>query len=130
ERILLHELGAYRPDLLDRPRLVVGTKADVAHADWNGRRVSAVTGEGLADLTGALAQLVAEARAAEPAAEGFVIHRPAAEGVTVERIADGEFRVRGRAAERAVALSDLTNREALAYADARLKRLGVDRALA
>jgi len=38
--------------------------------------------------------------------------------------------VHGRAAERAVALSDLTNREALAYADARLKRLGVDRALA
>jgi GTPase len=132
ERVLVHELGAYRPDLLDRPRLVVGTKADVAQdqAGWHGRRISAVTGQGLADLTGALAQLVAEARDAEPEPEGFVIHRPAPEGVTVERIADGEFRVRGRAAERAVALSDLTNREALAYADARLKRLGVDRALA
>jgi GTP-binding protein len=132
ERVLVHELGAYRPDLLDRPRLVVGTKADVAqdHADWHGRRISAVTGAGLADLTGALAQLVAEARDAEPEPEGFLIHRPTPEGVTVERIADGEFRVRGRAAERAVALSDLTNRDALAYADARLKRLGVDRALA
>jgi GTP-binding protein len=132
ERVLVHELGAYRPDLLDRRRLVVGTKADVAqdHADWHGRRISAVTGAGLADLTGALAQLVAEARDAEPEPEGFLIHRPTPEGVTVERIADGEFRVRGRAAERAVALSDLTNRDALAYADARLKRLGVDRALA
>nr|MBA3606621.1 GTPase ObgE [Acidimicrobiia bacterium] len=29
ERILLRELGEYRPELLDRPRLVVGTKADV-----------------------------------------------------------------------------------------------------
>jgi GTPase len=68
ERVLVHELGAYRPDLLDRRRLVVGTKADVAqdHADWHGRRISAVTGAGLADLTGALAQLVAEARNAEP----------------------------------------------------------------
>src|SRR5215208_3963703 len=28
-RILLDELGRYRPDLLDRPRLVVGSKADV-----------------------------------------------------------------------------------------------------
>jgi GTP-binding protein len=132
ERVLLRELGAYRPDLLERPRLVVGTKADVAgdQTDWTGRRISAVTGEGLADLTGALAQLVAEARAVEPVTEGFVIHRPAPEGVTVERTGDGEFRVHGRAAERAVALSDLTNREALAYADARLKRLGVDRALA
>ncbi|HKA04343.1 MAG TPA: GTPase ObgE [Acidimicrobiales bacterium] len=130
ERILLHELGAYRPDLLERPRVVVGTKADIAQFDWPGRRVSAVTGEGLAELTGTLADLVAQARDTEPVAEGFVIHRPAPEGVTIERIADGEFRVRGRAAERAVALSDLTNRDALAYADDRLKRLGVDRALA
>ncbi len=130
ERILLHELGAYRPDLLERPRLVVGTKADVAQFDGPSRRISAVTGEGLAELTGTLAALVTEARAAEPVAEGFVIHRPVPEGVTVERVADGEFRVHGRAAERAVALSDLTNRDALAYADDRLKRLGVDRALA
>ena len=32
ERILLDELGAYRPELLERPRLVVGTKADVGPA--------------------------------------------------------------------------------------------------
>ena len=30
ERILLRELAAYRPELLERPRLTVGTKADVA----------------------------------------------------------------------------------------------------
>ena len=36
----------------------------------------------------------------------------------------------GRSAERAVALSDLTNLEALDYAQARLKKLGVDKALA
>src|SRR3954471_1249423 len=29
-RILLEELGRYRPELLERPRLIVGTKADVA----------------------------------------------------------------------------------------------------
>src|SRR2546423_2307530 len=29
-RVLLDELGRYRPDLLERPRLVVGSKADVA----------------------------------------------------------------------------------------------------
>ena len=32
ERVLLHELESYRPELLERPRLVVGTKADVAGA--------------------------------------------------------------------------------------------------
>ena len=36
----------------------------------------------------------------------------------------------GRQPERAVALSDVTNPDALAYVQQRLKRLGVDRALA
>ena len=47
----------------------------------------------------------------------------------IERDDDGSFRVLGRQAERAVALSDLTNLEALDYAHARLKKLGVDKAL-
>ncbi len=77
-----------------------------------------------------MASLVHEARDAEPLAEGLVIHRPVPEGVRVEREAEGVYRVVGRAAERAVALSDLTNAEALAYVDHRLKRLGVGKALA
>jgi GTP-binding protein len=129
EAVLLRELRAYRPDLLERPRLTVGTKADVAVEPWDGPRVSAVTGEGLHELTHATADLVNAARREEPAEQSFVIHRPAPEGITVERVGENEFRVHGRAALRAVALSDITNREALAYADARLKKLGVDRAL-
>jgi GTP-binding protein len=130
EAILRRELEAYRPDLLDRPRLVVGTKADVAAEPWDGARISAVTGTGLAELTGALGDLVRQARAEVPEADAaFVIHRPVPEGVTVERLGDGEYRVHGRAALRAVALSDITNNDALAYADARLKKLGVDKAL-
>jgi GTP-binding protein len=131
EAILHRELEAYRPDLLDRPRLVVGTKADVATEPWEGARISAVTGTGLVELTGALGDLVHQARAEVPEADAaFVIHRPVPEGVTVERLGDGEYRVHGRAALRAVALSDITNTDALAYADARLKKLGVDKALA
>jgi len=131
EAILRRELGAYRPDLLERPTLVVGTKADVAVEPWDGMRVSAVTGAGLPELTGALGDLVRQARAETPDAEAsFVIHRPVPEGVTIERLGDGEFRVHGRAALRAVALSDITNTDALAYADNRLQKLGVDKALA
>src|SRR5829696_118628 len=33
ERVLLRELGEYRPELLERPRAVVGTKADIVHPD-------------------------------------------------------------------------------------------------
>ena len=42
---------------------------------------------------------------------------------------DGSFRTSGRQAERAVALSDITNPDALAYAQHRLDRLGVPKAL-
>src|SRR5436305_3047650 len=134
ERVLLDELARYRPELAQRRRVVVGSKADVATLDWDwdGPRISAATGEGVAELTGRLATLVAEAReeAATAGTRTFVIHRPEPEGVRIDRADDGAFVVRGRPAERAVALSDLTNAEALAYVQHRLKSLGVDRALA
>ena len=131
ERVLLRELGNYRPELLERPRVVVGSKADaVPDTDWKGERISAATGEGLQPLLGRLATVVGEARQQAPRTDGFVIHRPEPEGVSVERGDDGAFVVRGRPAERAVAVSDLTNADALAYVQNRLKRLGVDRALA
>ena len=53
-----------------------------------------------------------------------------AEGYRIEREDSGAFHVLGRQAERAVALSDLTNVEALDEAHRRLKAMGVDKALA
>ncbi len=136
EEILLAELGAHQPDLLVRPRIVVGSKADAAagassSATWDGRRLSALTGEGIAELVGSLATMVSDARAAaaEATRDAVVVHRPAPEGVVVERSLDGAFVVLGRPALRAVALSDLGNATALDYAQGRLRRLGVDKAL-
>jgi GTP-binding protein len=132
ERVLRAELGQYRPELLERASIVVGSRADLAGADsaFDGLRVSAVTGEGLPVLVGRMADAVRAARASTPAPEAFVVHRPVAEGFRIERLDSGGFRVVGRQAERAVALSDLTNPEAMDYAQRRLKSLGVDRALA
>lgn len=131
---MLAELERYRPELLERPRLVVGSKADVADPDlaagFDGMRISAVTREGLDELLGRLATRVAEARAIEPEPESFVVHRPQGEGFAVEREDDGGWRVVGREAERAVAMADLTNVEAAAYVQQRLRRMGVERALA
>jgi len=152
-RVLVEELGRYQPDLLDRPRLVVGSKADMVAADdlppTAGPEVfdrdaapddvpfrpdlviSSVTGQGITALVGRLATLVGEVRTAEPEADGtIVIHRPLPEGFTVERVGEGEYAVVGRVAERAVALNDTTTDEAADYLQDRLKRLGVDRALA
>ena len=132
EAVLLDELGRYRPELLERPRIVVGTKADVATAEAvDGMlEVSAVTRKGLDELLGRIGTLVTGARADEPVPEPFVVLRPAEEGFTVERDEDGAWRVSGRTAERVVAMADLTNIEALEYVQQRLRKMGVERALA
>ncbi len=103
ERILLDELGRYRPELLDRPRLVVGTKADVAD------RPDAASSTALAHLgrhprrarrvpRPARRRWSTRRAAAEPEPEPFVVLRPAEEGFSVVRDDDGAWRVLGPAA--------------------------------
>lgn len=136
-RVLLGELARYQPQLVDRPRVVVGSRADLvpdAPAGPFDLAVSAVTGRGMADLLGRLAGMVTEDRRAEEAAAAgsaseVVIHRPAPEGVTVERLEPGVWRLGGRTAERAVGFSDMTDDGAMDEAIRRLRRLGVDRTL-
>ena len=152
-RVLIDELGRYRPELLDRPRLVVGSKADAAgiadvsdvaalfgsEADAGGVDesfqpnlvISAVTGLGISTLIGTLGTMVAATRAEEPEATGnIVIHRPLPEGFSVEKVDDGVYEVFGKVVERAVALNDVTTDEAADYIQDRLRKIGVDRALA
>ena len=78
-----------------------------------------------------LATMVDQVRTqtAVEATGAVVIHRPVPEGVSVQRVTQGHWRVLGRSAERAVAFSDLNDDGALAEAVKRLRRLGVDRAL-
>src|ERR1700678_2401115 len=64
--ILLRALGDYQADLLERPRVIVGSKGDVAAYEMDGvETISAITGEGLDPLVGQLAGLVTEARHSE-----------------------------------------------------------------
>ena len=146
--VLLGELGRYRPELLERPRLVVGSRADTAPGGSFGSgsmggsgstggagpvgRLSSATGEGVPEVLGELSRMVIEARTSEPVLEVPVVHRPmpSAQEVTVRRIDGRVWAVEGRAAARAVALSDLTDPGALAYAQDRLRSLGVERVLA
>ena len=138
-RVLLDELSRYRPELLERPRLVVGSKADLAPVGERAAGVtldlvlSSATGLGIDQLVRRLAALVDETRAHEPAvaADAIVVHhRPLSEGFEVERTGEASFVVTGKSAERAVALNDVTTDEAAAVVQARLRRIGVDRALA
>ena len=168
--VLLGELGRYEPGLLSRPRLVVGSKADLAEQPCAfpmvDLAVSAVTGERLHELVQRIAAVVAASRREQagtlrsagarlggpigaeplvpdplvpdplgpdpvvPGAGSVAVHRPEPEGVLVERAGTHAWRVVGREAQRAVNLSDLTDDAALVEAVRRLRRLGVDRALA
>ncbi len=146
--ILVDELRRYQPELLDRSRVVVGSKGDAVvdehghtvpagHVDAAGDAkdhielvISAITGAGLDALVGRLATLVTDARAAEEVRTStIVVYRPAPEGIEVHIAPDGSFEVLGRAALRAVALSDLTDDGAVDYVQTRLRKLGVERAL-
>ena len=116
-----HELGRYRPELLDRPRIVIGSRADLADeaelrsvADAveaatasrrrrRGRRPTATTSTsssrrspapGLPRAIGLMADAVRHVRAEEPEPEAFIVYRPVAEGIRVERADDGGFEVR------------------------------------
>lgn len=130
ERILLDELAQYRPELLLRPRLTVGTKADVAQFETDHPMISAVTHHGLDEFTGRLGTVIDAARVEEPVPDSYVVHRPDEEGFSVARDPDGAYRLEGRAAERVVAMADLTNTEALEYIHQRFRKMGVEKALA
>jgi GTP-binding protein len=131
ERVLLQELGSYRPDLLDRPRIVMGSRADMApDSDFEGDTVSSMTGAGIPPLIGALVQMVGAARQEEPEVETTTVHHPVSSEIELTRHDDGSWEVLGRSARRAISLSDLTNEEALEYAQMRLQQIGVNTTLA
>jgi GTP-binding protein len=139
------ELAAYG-GLEGRPRVVVLNKvdipdgkdlADLIRPDLEARgyrvfEVSAVAHLGLRELSYALAEIVAAARAARPVQEATrVVIRPKAvddAGFTVTA-EDGRYRVRGEKPERWVRQTDFSNDEAVGYLADRLARLGVEEEL-
>lgn len=141
--VIEEELRQYG-GLGDRPRVVVLNKvdipdgkdlADMVRPDLEARgyrvfEVSAVAHLGLKELSFALAEIVAKARAAKPKEEATrIVIRPKAvddTGFTVTREEDGLYRVRGEKPERWVRQTDFNNDEAVGYLADRLNRLGVE----
>jgi GTP-binding protein len=137
-------------DLLSRPRLVALNKVDVPEArelaDFvtdeltsRGYRVfeiSAVSHEGLRELTYALAAMVSEYRVTHEAIEpARIVITPKAvddSGFSVEPdpAEDGAFIVRGAKPERWVKQTQFDNDEAVGFLADRLARLGVEDQLA
>jgi len=143
--VVERELSAYG-GLEDRPRLVALNKVDVTEAhelaelvrpdlEARGLRVleiSAATHEGLRELTFAMAEVVAAARAAAPPPERTrLVLRPAAVDDSGFRVVreGARFLVLGAKPTRWVAQTDFSNDEAVGYLADRLARLGVEDAL-
>ena len=141
------ELTAYG-GLSDRPRVIVLNKIDVPEGKdlaeivrpdleargWPVFEVSAVSREGLRELTFALARIVSEHRALQPVREPTrIVLRPQAiddTGFSLEPQGDGSFVVHGAKPERWVRQTNFDNEEAVGYLADRLARLGVEEALA
>ncbi len=149
------ELAAHGAGLELLPELVVLTKRDLLPAEeveasvaaWRRRlgestlgvlAISSATGAGLDELRGALLGAVpstddaapARLAAGEPEFEAeHIVYRPQGDGgFDVEREGPA-FRVTGRGVELLVARHDLSNLEALAYLEQRLREIGVIAAL-
>ena len=136
--VLRAELAAYDAELVRRPAIVVGTKADlvdeaepVANAmDAGTLVVSAMTGEGIDRFLEAVGLLARKAAAAEPERKPTVVLRPGRPRFTVTRRDDGGWEVRGPSVERWVAETDLDDERQVARLQARMKKEGIDRTLA
>ena len=147
------ELAAHGAGLEELPEIPVISKRDLvtdeelerlvsaleAHVERPVAAISSATGAGLEELRRQIfaATPAVEARppaarpgAAEPEFEAeHIVYRPPGEGgFDVER-EDGGFRITGRGVEMLVARHDLTNPEALAYLEQRLREIGVIAAL-
>lgn len=144
--IMENELARYG-GLEDRPRLVALNKIDVPDGrdisditidDLRERGlrvfpVSAASGEGMRELTFAMAEIVRAARAEREvvAAQRIVLRPPNADGgqdFTVQESPDG-WRVKGIKPERWVRQTDFSNDEAVGFLADRLNRLGVETTL-
>ena len=148
------ELAGYGGGLERLPELLVLSKLDLVGEEeaaaaverWRaevGERVlgvlavSAATGSGLARLRHAVLDHVplADPGAAETAPGGLefeaehAVYRPQGQGFRVEAEAEGAFRVSGHGVELLLRRHDLSNEEALAYLERRLREIGVIAAL-
>jgi GTP-binding protein len=151
------ELALHDQRLAGLPRVLALSKADLIDAEtgaaardaWRKRLgsdvpvllTSSVTRQGLPELAQELVRRVPLAESArdldaattpteiDPLAEHRVFRPADSRGFRVERVGEGSFRVLGAGVERLVARYDLSNEDALAHLERRLRGIGVIDAL-
>ena len=148
--IINRGLELHAAELADRPRVIVGNKADVAGTEANSQalreraeadgaryyEVSAVTGHGLDPLILMVGEMVHELRTAVTHVQASATHRVWTHDArgdreyTVRNLGGGVFEVVGRGVEGMVIMTEWNNEEAIAFLQKRLVKAGVEKALA
>jgi GTP-binding protein len=139
------ELQAFSERLATRPQLVVLTKMDIpegaAKADglqetlegegYEVTRISAVTTQGVRELTYRIRQLLDELPEPEPVIEEAPIYRPLEDEnqFTVQKEDDDTYVVQGVAVERWILMLNPEQEEAIARFQRQLKAMGITAAL-
>jgi len=139
--VIRRELARYRSDLSTRPELVVLNKADVVDMEKTDAAVralrsqdvdvlviSAMVGTGLEELKKRLEAMVKKVREDEPASKGFELFRTASDPIQVRKENEA-WRVSGGSVDRWVAMTDMSNSEAVSFLQNRLERAGVEKVL-
>ena len=129
--VLENELNSYRPELLSRPRIVVGSRSDMAieSIDFEGQKISSISGDGVKEVLYQIAGLIEEVRSNRPVNPTRILHQPEPEGIRVEKVSETQWEIRDRELIRIANLNDLNNPDALFYLQDRFKSMGVNRAL-
>lgn len=142
-RILQDEIRKYDAELLKRPFIVAGTKIDIPEARERAERlkgsfftanikffpVSAVTKEGISELLYALIEEVEKFPREVVASETKVIVPEGEPEIKIHQIKKGLFEVKGKEVDKAVAMTDMENEEALLYLQRKLKRFDLEKRL-
>jgi len=139
------ELELASPKLARKPQLVALNKMDLpeARAVWPAVSqevsargypvvaISAITHQGVSDLIGQVATLVAELPEPEPEPDEVKVFRPAEtdSGFVVSRDSDGAWVVTGPRVERLMAITRWEEHEAVQHLQRQLRALGVHEAL-
>lgn len=144
QKVLLGEIKSYDSELLKRPRILVGSKLDLPKLDDTQSEtdiseldicISSVVGTGIQELKGLMAQTLTAERQKLDSVVDFskepIIHRPLSEApeIHIDKVSSNLWRLSGRAVERAVAIYELKDPEAMQCVQERLSSLGVDKVL-
>lgn len=133
------ELRAWNPRLCEKPTLLVLNKLDLPDARESlvelrqrfpeVRGISAATGEGVRELTFAVARAIESAPMPEIETPAARIELAAPQAFYIERGNDGTFVVLGERVERLAAMTNFDSDEGLARFERALGRMGVEKRL-